>query len=333
MIQKKKSKKIVVLMLLFALFCAGCGSTSVPENEMPLAYTGSNSFEYYDVGNDRNADFLSGRGSEVCIPPITADEETAEREEEYAYGLYRLSDQKVLCESGILDRIYPASTTKLLTALVALKHCNLSESVTFSYNASHIGIPGAMVCGFEEGDTVMLGDLLAALLIYSGNDAGIAIAEHVSGSVDAFAELMNEEAHALGAVDTHFINPHGLHNKEHYTTAYDIYLILNELIHYNKFLSIISMPSCEVNYVDAQGYAKVKTFESTNLYFEGAFKAPEEIEIVGGKTGTTNAAGCCLTLYFKDKDGVSYIAEVFHAPTYEVLYGKMTELMRFAVSE
>lgn len=331
MIQLKH--KQIPLLLLFALFCAGCGEASVSETEMPFAYTGSNSFEYYDVGNDRNADFLSGRGTEVCIPDITSKEESGEREEEYVYGLYRLSDQKVLCESGVLEQIYPASTTKLLTALVALKHCNLSESVTFSYNASHIGVPGAMVCGFEEGDTVMLGDLLAALLICSGNDAGIAIAEHVSGSVETFAQLMNEEARKLGAVDTHFVNPHGLHNKEHYTTAYDIYLILNELIHYNTFLSIISMPSCEVAYTDAQGYAKVKTFESTNLYFDGVFEAPEEIEIIGGKTGTTNAAGCCLTLYFKDDDGVAYIAEVFHAPTYEVLYGKMTELMRFAVSE
>lgn len=330
MIQLKR--KQIVLLLLFALFCAGCGKTSVKSEEVPLAYTGSQSFEYFDVGNDRNADFLSGRGTEVCILPDTSGEDTADRSEEYVYGLYRLSDKTVLCESGAMERIYPASTTKLLTALVVLKHCNLSESVTFSYNASHIGVAGAMTCGFAEGDTVMMGDLLAALLIYSGNDAGIAIAEHVSGSVEAFAELMNEEARKLGAVDTHFVNPHGLHNKEHYTTAYDIYLILNELIHYNTFLSIISMPSCEVNYVDAQGYAKTKTFNSTNLYFEGIFEAPEEIEIVGGKTGTTNAAGCCLTLYFKDAKGNSYIAEVFHAPTYEVLYGKMTELMKLAVS-
>ena len=333
MIQKKKCIRVIASMVLFALFCAGCKTSSVPENEMPFVYTGSNSFEYYDVGNDRNADYLSGRGTEVCIPKVASTEDSSGRAEECAYGLYRLSDQTVLCESGVLDKIYPASTTKLLTALVALKHCNLSESVTFSYNASHIGVPGAMVCGFEEGDTVMLGDLLAALLICSGNDAGIAIAEHVSGSVEAFAQLMNEEARRLGAVDTHFVNPHGLHNKDHYTTAYDIYLILNELIHYNTFLSIISMPSCEVSYVDANGYAKVKNFESTNLYFNGVFEAPEEIEIIGGKTGTTNAAGCCLTLYFKDDKGVSYIAEVFHAPTYEVLYGKMTELMKLAVSE
>ncbi len=330
MIQLKR--RTLALLLLFALFLSGCGKTA-SEQGLALSYTGSQSFEYYDVGNDRNADYLSGRGSEVCIPSGENAEDTVAADKECVYGLYRLSDNEVLREHGVLEQIYPASTTKLLTALVALKYCNLSESVTFSYNASHIGISGAVLCGFKEGDTVMLGDLLSALLIYSGNDAGVAIAEHISGSVESFAELMNEEAKKLGAVDTHFVNPHGLHNKEHYTTAYDIYLILNELVHYNSFLSIIAMPSCDVNYVDAQGNAKTKTFNSTNLYFGGSFKVPDGIEIIGGKTGTTNAAGCCLTLYFKSEDGTSYIAEVFHAPSYEVLYGKMTELMRIAASE
>ena len=143
---------------------------------------------------------------------------------------------------------------------------------------------------------------------------------------------MNEEARKLGAVDTHFVNSHGLHKKDHYTTAYDIYLIMNELIHYNSFLSIVSMPSCEIHYSDKLGNPKVKSFNSSNLYFEGLFKVPEGIEIIGGKTGTTGSAGCCLILYFKDEKGVSYIAEVFHAPTYEALYMKMTELMKQTAS-
>lgn len=314
--------------LLFALFWGGCTPRKSNDMQLSLAYTGSNSFEYFDVGNDRNADFLSGRASEVCVLSVDSQNESTQETEDYAYGLYKVSSNTVLQNYRVTEKIYPASTTKLLTTLVALKHCNLSETVTFSYNASHLGVYGAVECGFEEGDQIMLGDLLAALLIFSGNDAGIAIAEHVSGSVEAFAELMNEEAQKIGAVDTHFVNPHGLHNKEHYTTAYDIYLIFNELIHYNSFLSTISMPSCEVNYVDANGNAKSKTFESTNLFFNGTFEVPDGIEIIGGKTGTTYAAGCCLTLLFKDTNGNTYIAEVFHAPSYEVLYGKMVELMK-----
>lgn len=329
---KWNKSKGAIFGLAVAFLTIGCNTTEQIDPAMlPLAYTGSQSFEYYDVGNDRNADFLQGRAAEVCIPSM-AEADLSQSTEECVFGLYNITTHEVLQEYRLMEKIYPASTTKLLTTLVALKKCNLSESVTFSYNATHVGVYGASSCGFEEGDTVMLGDLLAAMLIKSGNDAAIAIAEHVSGSVEAFVTLMNEEAKLFGAVDTHFVNPHGLHDTEHYTTAYDIYLILNELVHYNKFLSIISMPSYEVNYTDAQGNARSKTFESTNLFFSGQFQAPDEIEIVGGKTGTTNAAGCCLTLYFKDMAGNSYIAEVFQAPTYEVLYGKMVELMKFAVS-
>lgn len=326
---KQNIRKVLPCLVLFALFLSGCYFEAGPMSEkgIPLAYTGTKSFEEYDVGNDRNADYLYGRGTEVCIPDGTASG-TDVTGNDYVYGLYQVTGNKVLSEHRIMDKIYPASTTKLLTTLVALKYCNLSETVTFSYNASHVGVYGAVLCGFQEGDKVMLGDLLTALLICSGNDAGIAVAEHVAGSVEAFAELMNEEAKKLGAVDTHFVNPHGLHNKDHYTTAYDIYLILNELIHYKTFLSIISMPSCEVWYTDAKGNTKSKVFESTNLFFNGKFEIPDGIEIIGGKTGTTNAAGCCLTLYFKDKEEKYYIAEVFHAPSYEVLYGKMVELMK-----
>lgn len=328
----QKQKKGIVLLALFALTLSGCGISSNSIQEIPLSYTGSKSFEYYDVGNDRNADFLSGRASEVCIPSVMEKEEISDSSEDFYSGLYRINDRTVLQEYRVLEKIYPASTTKLLTTLVALKHCNLSESVTFSYDASHIDVYGATLCGFEEGDTVMLGDLLAAFLICSGNDAGIAIAEHVSGSVEAFVTLMNEEAHKLGAVDTHFMNPHGMHNKEHYTTPYDIYIIFNELIHYNTFLSIISMKSCVVNYINSAGEQKQKTFESTNQFITGDVEVPEGIELIGGKTGTTYAAGCCLTLYFKDAKGNAYIAEVFHMPDYKALYQKMSELMKMVIS-
>mgnify|MGYP003290493785 CR=1 FL=1 len=246
--------------------------------------------------------------------------------------LFDIENKKTLFSENANNKLYPASTTKILTAYVALKHGNLEDYVTISETA--VDVPSdSSTAHLQVGDVLSLKDLLYALMLPSGNDSAVAIAEHISGDVATFVELMNEEAKQLGASNTHFVNPHGLHNKEHYTTAYDIYLILNELVHYNSFLSIIAMPSCDVNYVDAQGNAKTKTFNSTNLYFGGRFKVPDGIEIIGGKTGTTNAAGCCLTLYFKSEDGTSYIAEVFHAPSYEVLYGKMTELMRIAASE
>ena len=92
------------------------------------------------------------------------------------------------------------------------------RAVTFDVDAS--------VCGLQENDQITMEALLYGLLLHSGNDNAIAIAEHISGSVEAFVELMNEEARKLGATNTHFTNPHGLHEADHYTTAYDLYLIL-----------------------------------------------------------------------------------------------------------
>ena len=122
-----------------------------------------------------------------------------------------------------------------MTALVVLKKGELTDSVTVSYNASHIPVAGAKVCGFEEGDVITMDALLHCLLIYSGNDAGIAIAEHMSGSEENFVRIMNSEAKRIGASHTNFVNSHGLHDDNHYTTAYDMYLIFNELIHMIHF--------------------------------------------------------------------------------------------------
>ena len=160
MIQMKKCRTALSFIVLFALLCSGCGTSGEePTDVVALAYTGSKSFEYYDVGNDRNADFLSGRGTEVCITSSEYNEEGVSGQD-YVYGLYRVSDHTILEQSGITDKIYPASTTKLLTALLALKYCNLSENVTFSYNASHLGVYGAVSCDFKEGDTVVLDSIV-----------------------------------------------------------------------------------------------------------------------------------------------------------------------------
>lgn len=109
-----------------------------------------------------------------------------------------------------------------MTALVTLKYGNLDDLVTVTGTAADIEY-GSSVCGIKEGDTLSLRQLLYGMMIASGNDAAMMIAEHVGGSVDNFVQMMNEEAAALGAVNTHFMNPHGLTNEEHYTSVYDIY--------------------------------------------------------------------------------------------------------------
>lgn len=107
---------------------------------------------------------------------------------------------------------------------------------------------GAKLCGFAEGDKITLKKLLYSFLICSGNDAGIAIAEHISGSVEKFAELMNKEAKSLGCSGSNFVNPHGLHDDNHYTTPYDLYLVFHELLNYDVFMDIINQSSYKAEF-------------------------------------------------------------------------------------
>lgn len=310
-------------MSLAVLLTAGCaGSPSVL-----LSYTDTDVFNGYDIVNYTDTTVAGLLGENFSV--VTEAENHMEDEAITAPSvlLVNADDNDLIFADNVYQRMYPASVTKLLTALVVLKHGNLEDTTTISYDASHITVPGAKLCKFEEGDSISIETLLGSLLVYSGNDAGIALAEHIAGSEEAFVKMMNEEAKAIGAVDTHFVNSHGLHDDDHYTTVYDMYLVFKELLNYDKFVSFINLPTYTAVYRDAAGNSKEVNFESTNLYFTGLAKAPSGITVIGGKTGTTSRAGYCLTLYFKDRKGTGYIAEIFKAENQTRLYEQLTHLM------
>lgn len=237
------------------------------------------------------------------------------------------TDKTMVYSHNIYGKIYPASITKIVTAFVTLKYADLDDLVTVSYNASHITEPGAMKCGFNEGDQIVLRDLLYSFLIHSGNDAGIAIAEHVAGDVVTFADMMNAEMKRLGAVHSHFVNPHGLHDDDHYTTAYDLYLIFHQLIKNDIFLEIIHHGDYTAKYKDRNGQKKSLYFTSTDRYLTGRAAAPDGVTVIGGKTGTTAMAGSCLLLYSKGPDGKDYVSVVLKAAGAYDLYTQMTHLL------
>ncbi len=239
------------------------------------------------------------------------------------------TSQSMLFSKNIYKKMYPASITKIVTALVTLKYGNLDDTVTFSHNAVTITEPGAKLCGFQEGDQIKLKDLLYSFLVYSGNDAGVAIAEQVAGSVDKFVALMNQESADLGCVGSHFVNPHGLHDDKHYTTVYDLYLFFHELLQYDTFVDIINQASYNPKYTDKNGTKHQKFFRSTDRYLIGTAKAPSGVTVIGGKTGTTAKAGSCLILYSKDKKKNGYISVVLNAAGGESLYLQMNKLLEY----
>lgn len=236
----------------------------------------------------------------------------------------------MLYSENIYKKIYPASVTKIVTAYVALKYGNLEDMVTFSHDAANITEYGAKLCGFQEGDCISLEQLLYCFLIYSGNDAGVAIAEHISGSVEAFSKLMNQEMQALGAAHSHFVNPHGLHDDEHYTTAYDLYIVFHQLLKNDTFQDIIRHALYKASYQDAAGKKKTAVFYTTNRYLLGTVSAPSGMTVIGGKTGTTQKAGSCLILYSKNKQNEDIVTVVLKAQGSYDLYSQMNYLMECA---
>ena len=244
----------------------------------------------------------------------------------HAAGLFNLNDKTVEYGYKLYDKLYPASTTKVMTAYLALKYGNLDDVVTMSATSTNFNWDES-TCGLSAGDSLTLYDLICGLLLQSGNDCAAAIAEHISGSQEAFAELMNTEAKQLGATGTHFVNPHGLHDENHYTTTYDLYLMFNEALKDQAFLDIISMNSYTAKVTSADGTSYTPTWQATNYYSAGEATPPDGIHVYGGKTGTTDQAGNCVILYEKNTAGEPYISVIMGASDKPLLYEEMNELL------
>ena len=316
-----KIKQLSAICLTAAFLLTGCGPS---QYDMPYtADSEVSSFRIVNVEEERGV--AVPFASDLCVvsEDISADdlEITAS-----SAGLFDINNKNTIYAKNVHEKLYPASLTKVMTALVALKHGSSDMTLTATANVKILE-SGASVCGIKEGDQMTLDQALHLLLINSANDAAIMIAEGIAGSVEAFADMMNEEALALGATNTHFVNPHGLSDDNHYTTAYDMYLIMNEAVNYGLFNEIIHMDSYSTVYTDKNGASKEISVNSTNYFIQGTAQAPDGITVLGGKTGTTNAAGHCLILLSRDSSGNPYISVIMRADSRDELYEQMTDLL------
>ncbi len=241
-------------------------------------------------------------------------------------GAFNIDTHQVLYSQNLFEKLYPASTTKILTAYIILKNCDLNATVTVSHDAANPG-HSSSVCGLKEGDVITVQDLLYGLLLESGNDAAIALAEYCSGSVEEFAKLMNSTAKSFGATNSNFVNPSGLPDENHYTTIYDMYLIFSNAISLESFVAIISSQTHDAAYTNAQGTAVSKTFKNTCGYLTGAYTAPENVTVTCGKTGTTGEAGYCLVLLSQNAKNERIISIVYKADGKKDLYSFMNEIL------
>ena len=234
---------------------------------------------------------------------------------------------KVIYDDNSNIQNYPASVTKILTAILTLENCELTDKVTVSKNAISNIPSGYVIAPLFVGEQMSVEDLLYALMLKSANDAAYVLAEHVGGTVEGFSEMMNKKAEELGCKNSHFVNPNGIHNSNHYTTAYDMYLIARYAAMKNEeFVKIVSTYQHALSATNK--YSKNdRIMKNTNSFVNPSSRYYDE-NVKGIKTGTTLQAGNCL-ITSTSKNGFDVITVVLGAKTSESKFSETKKMMNY----
>lgn len=226
-----------------------------------------------------------------------------------------ISTGKIIYEKNAYKKMYPASTTKIMTALLVLENCELTDKATVSYSALSAVPSGYAVANLQVGEQLTIEDLLYALLLKSANEAANVLAEHVAGSVESFSTMMNTRAEELGCKTTHFVNPNGVHDDEHYSSAYDLYLIANEAMKNSTFRAIVSTRNYTLPATDKYPNED-RSFSNTNqlIHVNNNNRADNYYYkyAIGIKTGYTTQARNCL-VSAASRDGLEFINVILDA--------------------
>lgn len=228
----------------------------------------------------------------------------------------------ILYEKNKFEKFYPASTTKVLTTLVALENSEMNEIVTVSYAADNYVSKTSSRMGLVEGEQITMEQALYGIMLESANEATYAVGEHVGGSIARFIKMMNKKAQDLGCTRSHFANSHGLHDEDHYTCPYDLCLIARAAYQNKEFMEITGTPTYDMpatNKNDAKVLTNHHWFLNKTMKYDYC---------IGGKTGATTQAGYALVTYAK-KDGMTLISVVMHAPTWNDVYTDSKKLLEY----
>ena len=228
--------------------------------------------------------------------------------------IYDRASGRIVFEKNGNKQTPMASTTKIMTAIIVLENTNLKDVVKVDAKSATIG--GSRL-GLKKDDKITVNDLLYGLMLRSGNDAASALAIYVGGSIQNFAELMNNKAKELGLVNTHFVVPHGLDNEGHYTTAYELAKITDYALENDSFKKIVSTSSTSIN---INGIPK--TITNTNKLLNSVSG------VYGVKTGFTNGAGRCLVTACK-KNNMDFITVIIGADTTAIRTEDTKKLIKY----
>lgn len=227
-------------------------------------------------------------------------------------------------------RMYPASMTKLMTAIVVCDQLEAGiiskdDVVTLDKNY-YISVPGVGPSELTYGCSITVDNLMHGLMIESDNYYALILADYIAGDVDSFCNMMNDKAISLGATNTHYRNPHGLDDPEHYSTAYDTYLIIKEAQSHSYITEMAPLSEYSYLYHNSYGEAVEKEIHATNMFVSGRATLPSGYNITAWKTGTTTGAGNCLCLYLEN-GSKEYIVVASSKEDRKDLYNSIVELI------
>ena len=326
-LMKKKISIVLVFSMLIVFCLGGCGSAKVT-----LSYSELSDKTAFSIADSEEEDVVVHALAEnYCVSVTDVALDGIDAQMVNGAGLFDLKREQILFASNLYERFYPASITKVLTAYIVLKDVEegklaLDTQVPIGPNTV-INESGVAACAFNQGDTVTVEQALYVMMLRSDNGTAVALAELVSGSVEAFAERMNAEALAIGATKSHFVNPNGLTNEEHYSTIYDLYLILAKAMENSTFGQIFQTKEYETTVTDSNGVPRTVSCTATNRYARELENVPKGVLFLGGKTGTTKAAGNCLIIYTMNEAGDPYICVILGAQDQDTIYLKMGEML------
>ena len=320
----KVTKQFLAILLCMTLTFSvtGCGRKSHNSDSYKL------NSDVFGLLHGQEEDVTKNHlmSSSLCVANENTDNPNVDMSLAEGAGLFNITNSETLYAKNVHQKLYPASTTKILTAYVVLKHGNLEDLVTITnenimleFDSSH--------CGLRAGDKISVKELLYGLMLKSANDAANALADYISGSTENFAQLMNEEAKLLGATNSHFMNAQGLHDDEHYTTVYDLYIIFQNALKNDMFREIAGTLTHTASYLNASGTSVSVQWDNTMQYFTRNKIPPEGVTVLAGKTGTTIKAQSCLALLSENQAGEEFISIILKSQDRGVLYEEMNDLL------
>jgi len=236
-------------------------------------------------------------------------------------------DGKILYSKNMDEKLYPASMTKVLTAILVVEHCEMQDEVTISKSAINNVQSGYLTANIKEGEILTVEQLLNLLLISSYNDVANALAEHVGGSTEEFAQMMNKKAKEIGCTNSNFVNSNGAHDVNHYSTAHDMAMIGKYAMQYDEIKNIVNKIYYELGTTN-------KYAESDRLY-----QTTNEMLLTGSghyykyakgiKTGFTTPAGYCVMIY-SEKNDIPLVSVVLKSTTSDSRYDDTRKILEYA---